>query len=290
LEGRGWAAILRGRMSSRHFQLLGAVAFLSVSGCSVELYHSLTEQDANDIYVLLQENGINAVKVKEEEGNEPTYMVTVAKQDAATASRLLKEYSLPRPKISGLKIFADKKGMIPTPTEERAMFLEAIGGEVSMALNRIDGVLDARTIVMTPEVTDLTQPENKPPNTASVLVRYRPVGEGNRPPLTDEQIRKFVSTSLPDMRPENVTVVLTHALPAHSVTSPDSQLKDVLGMRMTATSASTFRLIVVVAGLLILAMAGLTTYQFLSGSNSGAGRTFRRRPKTESQVGSRHVT
>ena len=269
-------------MSSRHLQLLGAIALVSISGCSVELHHALSEQDANDIYVLLQENGINAVKVKEEGGNEPTYMVTVPKQDAATASRLLKEYSLPRPKISGLKIFSEKKGMIPTQTEERAMFLEAIGGEVSMALNRIDGVLDARTIVMTSEVTDLMQPENKPPNTASVLVRYRPIGEGNKPPLTDEQIRKFVATSLPDMRPENVTVVLSQALPPQAASSTDSQLKDVLGMRMTASSASTFRLFVAVAGLLILAMAGLTTYQFLSGSSGWTAKAFKPRPKTQS--------
>ncbi|HYX91305.1 MAG TPA: type III secretion protein [Myxococcaceae bacterium] len=252
-----------------------------MSGCSVELYHSLPEQDANDIYVLLQENGINALKVKEEAGNQPTYMVTVPKQDAASASRLLKEYALPRPKIAGLKIFADKKGMIPTPTEERAMFLEALGGEVSMALNRIDGVLDARTIVMMPEVTDLTQPENKPPNSASVLVRYRPVGEGSQPPLTDEQIRKFVATSLPDMKPENVTVLLSPARPLPAGARPDMQLKDVLGMRMTASSASTFRLFVAVTGLLVLVMAGLTTYHFMRGSIRGMATIFKPRPKTE---------
>jgi type III secretion protein J len=269
-------------MTSRRQQLLGALAFVFVSGCSVELHHSLTEQDANDMYVLLQENGINAVKRKEEGANEPTFMVTVPKQDAASASRLLKEYSLPRPKISGLRIFAEKKGMIPTQTEERAMFLEAMGGEVSMALNRIDGVLDARTIVMTSEVNDLTQAENKPPNTASVLVRYRPIGKDNTPPLSEEQIRKFVATSLPDMKPENVTVVLSKALPTRAEASADNQLKDVLGMRMTAASASTFRVFVAVAGLLILAMAGLTTYQFLSGSNPGMGKVFKARPKAES--------
>ena len=43
----------------------------------------------------------------------------------------------------GLAIFKKTKGMIPTQTEERAMFIEALGGEVSNALNRIPGVLEA---------------------------------------------------------------------------------------------------------------------------------------------------
>ena len=262
-------------MTSRRVVL--AAALVTLSGCSVELHHNLTEQDANDIYVLLQENGISATKVTEEGGNEPTYMIAVPKQDAAAASRLLKEYSLPRPKISGLRIFADKKGMIPTQTEERAMFLEAMGGEVSLALNKIDGVLDARTIVMMPETSDLIAPENKAPNTASVLVRYRPLGEG-RTPLTDEQIRRFVSTSLPDVKPENVTVILSQALPPQAQAGSDTQLKDVLGMRMTASSASTFRLLAGAGGLLILAMAALTTFQFLRGSGTSV-RAAKPRPK-----------
>jgi type III secretion protein J len=252
-----------------------------VAGCSVELHHDLAEQDANDIYVLLQENGIGAVKVRDEGGSQPTYVITVPKRDAAASSRLLKEYSLPRPKISGLRIFAEKKGMIPTQTEERAMLLEAMGGEIAMALNRIDGVLDARAIVVTPEVSDLALPENRPPNTASVLVRYRATADG-KPPLTEEQIRRFVATSLPDMKPENVTVLLSHALPPASARSPDAQLRDVLGMRMTAASATTFRLMAMVAALLLLAMAALTAYQFVRGSSGGLARLSKPRTNTES--------
>ena len=268
-------------MSLRPGLLLASLAFVCVAGCSVELHHDLTEQDANDIYVLLQENGIAAAKVRDEGGNQPTYVIAVPKRDAATASRLLSEYSLPRPKISGLRIFADKKGMIPTQTEERAMLLEAMGGEIAMALNRIDGVLDARAIVVTPEVSELTLPENRPPNTASVLVRYRANTDG-KPPLTEEQIQRFVATSLPDMKPDNVTVLLTHARPPQSVGAPDTQLRDVLGMRMTAASVNTFRLMALLAAFLLLAMAGLTTYQFVRGSPGGLARLSKARANTES--------
>jgi len=105
--------------------LLPLCGVLALSGCSLELQHNLNEQDANDILVLLQENGIDASKTKEEGGNEPTFLVKVAKTDYRQSARLLTQYSLPRPKAPGLEIFRQTKGMIPTQTEERAMLMEA---------------------------------------------------------------------------------------------------------------------------------------------------------------------
>jgi type III secretion protein J len=242
-----------------------ATAALALTGCSVELHHNLAEKDANDIYVLLQENGINASKTKDDTGNEVAFTISVPKQDAPSAYRLLNEYALPRPKVAGLKIFADKKGMIPTQTEERAMFLEAMGGEVSMALHKIDGVLEARTIVMLPEVNDLTKPENKPKNTAAVLVKYRPMNAEGHAPMDEEMIRRFVSSALPDMRPENVSVLLSRALPPAAIATPSGQLKSVFGLPMPASSASTVRVILLAGGLLILALAGYIIFSFMRG-------------------------
>jgi type III secretion protein J len=74
---------------------LGVVLALAFSGCTVELQHDLSEDDANDIYVLLQRNGIEAKKLKEEGGNVPKYIISVGKQDVATAAQLLRDYALP---------------------------------------------------------------------------------------------------------------------------------------------------------------------------------------------------
>src|SRR4051812_25476337 len=113
-------------MSLRSMRLLSASLALVLSACSVELQHDLTEDDANDIYVLLHNKGIDAKKLKEEGGNEPKYIISVAKQDVADAAQHLRDYALPRPKADGLGVFKKMKGMIPTQTEERAMFIEAL--------------------------------------------------------------------------------------------------------------------------------------------------------------------
>lgn len=264
-----------------HRKALGlSVAFaLLATGCVVELQHDLTEDDANDIYVLLQKNGIEATKQRDEGGNEPRYVISVAKQDIAAAAELLRENSLPRPKAAGLSAFRLSKGMIPTQTEERAMYNEALSGEVDNALNKVPGVLEAKTIVVIPEVNDLTQPDNKPLPSASVLVRYRPQGEG-RPPLQEEQVKNFVATAVPEMRREQVTVLMAPVLPSVAELSEESHLQTVLGLRMTKGSVSQFRLMVALGGLLILAMAGVVTWTTLRGMSSGSGRG-RQRSRSE---------
>ncbi|MBI3186084.1 MAG: type III secretion protein [Myxococcales bacterium] len=251
-----------------------------LTGCSVNLVHDLPEDDANDIYALLQKNGITATKTKDEGGNEPRFIISVNKPDVASAAQLLREYSLPRPKADGLAVFKKMKGMIPTQTEEKGMYIEALGGEVSNAFNRVPGVLEARAIVVIPEVNDLTQPDKKPLPSASVFVKYRPLTDGKLP-LTDDQVKSFVATAVPEMKRDNVTVLMTQAMPPEAEVNPDMHMQTVLGLRMTKPSAEQFKIMVAVAGLLILAMAGLTVWNFMRGSGGPSHARPRSRPPPE---------
>lgn len=255
-------------MTLRTARLPLALVAALIAGCTVELQHDLEEDDANDIYVLLQNNGIEAKKHKDEGGNEPRYVISVPKGDVADAAKLLRDHSLPRPKADGLAVFKKSKGMIPTQTEERAMFIEALGGEVSNALNRVPGVLEARTIVMLPEVNDLTQPDQKPQPSASVFVKYRE-GLDGKPPLNEDQVRAFVASAVPELNEKRVTVLMTKAVPPEADPGAEPRIQSVLGLQMVKTSALRFKVMVAVAGLLVLAMAGFTTWTF---ARSGAQR------------------
>jgi|APLak6261678615_1056124.scaffolds.fasta_scaffold01666_2 type III secretion protein J len=245
-------------LMSRFARVASFVALLTfASACSTNLQHDLNEDDANDIYVLLQKKSIDAVKLKEGEGKEARYVIQVPKADVATAAQLLREHSLPRPKSDGLAIFKMTKGMIPTQTEERAMFIEALGGEVSNALNRIPGVLEARTIVMMPEVNDLTQPEKKPLPSASVLIKYMAVD--GKPPVAIDDVQGFVANAVPELKKENVKVLLTEAKFVTEV-SEEPRLQRVLGVNVDKASAGTFKAIIGVFALLFIAMAGVTAF------------------------------
>ena len=156
------------------------------------------------------------------------------------------------------------------------MLLEALGGEVSNALNHVDGVLEAKAIVMIPENNDLTT-DKKPLPSASVFVKYRPTLEG-KPPLEENRIKSFVATAVPEMKPENVTVLLSQAQPVGGDVNPDSRMVDVLGLRMTASSVGQFKLMMGFVGLLVLLMIGFTGWSMMKGGAQVKPQRVVRRP------------
>lgn len=243
-----------------------------LAGCSVNLQHDLSEDDANDIYVLLQKNGIGAEKVKEGEGKDARYIISVPKADVAMAAQLLREHSLPRPRADGLAIFKETKGMIPTQTEERAMFIEAIAGEVSNALNRIPGVLEARTIVMIPETNDLAQPDQKPQPSASVLIKYMrdEGGVADGKPVAEAEVQAFVAHAVPELKPDNVKVIMTEAKFVSEQLDPDKLWTTALGVKVHRADAGTFKAMIGALSLLFIVMAGVVV--FLVIRKPGGGR------------------
>lgn len=249
-------------------RLLVPLTAVVLQGCSIELQHELTEDDANEIYVLLNNKGISATKVKEEGGNEPRYIISVPKPDVSAAAAALKEASLPRPRADGLAIFKKMKGMIPTQTEERAMFIEALGGEVSNALNRVPGVLEARAIVMIPENNDLAQPDKKPMPSASVLLKYTAID--GKPPLSEAEVKEFTAMAVPELKKENVQVLMKEAKTVADTDDPEKRMQTVLGLRMEKTSADTFKVMVVVVGLIILALTAIAALLFIRKPGGGA--------------------
>ncbi|MDQ3267041.1 MAG: type III secretion protein [Myxococcota bacterium] len=251
--------------------ILAAVSLVLATGCSIELQHDLTEEDANAIYVLLNQNGISATKSKEEGGNEVRYLVTVPKADASAAFTLIKEHSLPRPQQSGFADIRKGKGMIPTQVEERAIMLEALGGEVSSALNKVDGVLEARTIVMLPEKNDLAQPDKQPLPSASVFIKFRTSLDG-RAPIEEMVVKKFVSGAVENLTPENVTVIMSQSQPPESMGDGSAQIQNVLGIGVAKASAGTFKAMVAIGGLVMLLMAMLTGWTFMRGSSPAPPR------------------
>ncbi len=236
---------------------------LILSACQVELQHSLNEKEANEILVLLERRGIRAEKEREEGGKEPTYKISVPKSMASPAVLALQENDLPRPKNPGFEIF-NKGSLIPTATEERAMFLQALSGELSRTLGSVDGVLDARVHINIPQSDDLSDKTARPEPSAAVLVKYRVSGEAGKksaaPPLNEEQVQLLVARAVQDLKPANVSVVMTGATIAAGPEGGGPLFVDVLGVRMAQESVNAFRAILAGLVLVILGLAGFIVY------------------------------
>ena len=207
-------------MRGSHLLKLMVVALLTVflSACVTHsLRTGLSEQDAQEIVVLLNENGIEAstVKAAGEKRGEEKWSVVVhgGDQNLARAWRVLEENGLPREKDKGLEDVFTSSGMIPTATEEKARLLVGISGEINRTLRSVSGVVDAHVLVVLPESSPLLDKTERVPPTASVLIKYR----GNDLPLSEEDVKKLVARAVEGLQPENVAVVYKKIEPKHTV-------------------------------------------------------------------------
>lgn len=97
--------------------------------------------------------------------------------------------------------------MVPTPTEERALYLHAVAGELARSVEAVDGVVTARVHLALPPVDPLrTGPAPAP--RAAVLVKARPGARPRVEPLAPG-IQALVAGAVAGLDPGSVSVVVT---------------------------------------------------------------------------------
>jgi type III secretion protein J len=177
---------------------------LVLTGCETAVAGGLSETQANEMLVALQQEGVGALKEPDEGArNERVWRVTVPSDDAARALQVLRANNLPRAAAPGLhEVFGDGS-LVPTPTEERGRYAAALAGELSRSIETIDGVLGARVHVAIPDARSFSLDESPRAPRASVLVRHR----GQEAPFDQGAIQALVAGAVDGLEGEQVSVV-----------------------------------------------------------------------------------
>jgi type III secretion protein J len=188
---------------------LALSTLVALAACAdEEILHGLAEPQVNEILVALDEGGIAARKGRED-GADGGWVVSVSRADAPRAQRILSERELPRPRAPGFGEVFSKGGMVPTPTEEHALYLHALAGELSRSVEAIEGVVEARVHLGLPQADPLRSSEPRPPR-AAVLVKCRPAACAAVGAL-EGGIRSLVAGAADGLEPASVAVVLAAA-------------------------------------------------------------------------------
>ena len=200
---------------------------LLISGCKIDLYTNLTEQEANQMLAALMANGVNALK---ENRGDAGSVLRIEESDLAHAIDVLSANGFPQEKRDSIGKVFEKSGIMSSPFEERVRYIYALGEDISKTLSEIDGVLTARVHIVLPESTNLG--DDIKPSSAAVFIKHR---RGVDLDFFTPQIRRMVSNALEGVDYENVTVVLVEAEPPQilgdQVRTPISELFFGLGVR-----------------------------------------------------------
>jgi type III secretion protein J len=183
---------------------LGVAMALAGAGCQTAVLHGLSEQETNQVIAVLQDQGIMASK-EPDNAEAGTWKVVVPRKDASRVWSVLQGYRLPSTRGRRFQDVFGKSKLVMAPLEEKALFLEALQGEIAHTLESVSGIVSARVHVAIPEpdLSGQTTHEVK----ASVMLEYHPDPSG-RPPLREEEVRGVVASGVNDLKPENVAVVM----------------------------------------------------------------------------------
>lgn len=177
---------------------------LFISGCQMELYSNLSENDVNNMLSIMLSNGIDSEKIKDKKSRAYALMIDEGK--IPHAIELLKEHGYPREKVTGVKDLFKKEGLVSSPMEERVRYIYALSQSVQETLSQIDGVLTARVHIV--------MPANNPfvdiikPSSASVFIKYHPSSDIKN---IKSKIKLIVEKSIEGLSYEKVSVVMLPA-------------------------------------------------------------------------------
>lgn len=191
----------------RRHMLLVITGLILLTGCSRQLEAGLSQDDAQQIVVLLRENGINAFIELDPASKKDaaTWLVNVRGKGETVikAWQILHQNGMPREKVKGLDDVFANAGMIPTESEEKARLLSGLEGELTRTLNSLPGVVNTRVQVVLPDSNPLLDRSQQSPPTASALIQYH----SDQPPLRESEIKSLIARSIEGLAAENVVVI-----------------------------------------------------------------------------------
>lgn len=184
-----------------------------LASCEIpkNIVQSLTEQEANEILVVLDSQKIPASKI-EVPGREITFSISVNEAKASAALKLLVNNQLPRQRQRGFaQVYPQGKGgLIPSKNEEKARFLMGSQGEIENMLEILPGVVKAKVAIVVPDSSVIRDLNSPPPRaTASVALIYNPAKPGQPLAVSLNDIQKLVASAVEDLKPEDVTILVT---------------------------------------------------------------------------------
>ncbi|MBN1944189.1 MAG: hypothetical protein JW797_00880 [Bradymonadales bacterium] len=240
-----------------------------ISGCQTTVQHGLSEPEANEILVLLEQHGIAGDKARD--GRSDHWAVRVPASDASRSWQIMQANGLPRRSVGGFEqTFADS-GLIPTAMEDRIRLQQAVAGELERSLMAMDAILDARVHLVVPANNTLRRPDQPPlPPRASVLVVFQQ-NPADPEGVNTTAVQRLVAGAVEGLDPSNVVVVTTPR--AVSVVPPGEGLVNLGPWTVSTASKVPLQLLVVIPILLNLMLGAALAFLVIRRRRLRAPRT-----------------
>jgi type III secretion protein J len=206
--------------------ILGLSLALASCTSKTTIVNSVPERAANEIVVLLNSKGIAAEKISSPVSAvggataEKMWDITVPPHQVTEALAILNQTGLPRVKGTTLLDLFGTQGLVPSDVQDKIRYQEGLSEQLANTIRKMDGIMDANV-----QITFPTEELPAQKITASVYVKHRGILD-NPNSLAIVKIKRLVSSAVPGLTPENVSVVSDRALFADISLQTPRQLEE----------------------------------------------------------------
>ncbi|WP_260506319.1 type III secretion system inner membrane ring lipoprotein SctJ [Yersinia enterocolitica] len=193
-------------MMKKYSRVLAAVLLtFMLSACNDEnLLFNLTQEQANQVLAILQQQNISAKK----DGNlKAGYTVSVGESESTAALSIINQYQLPWAADVQIGQAFPESSLVASPNAEQARVLSLQEQRLEQSLRMIAQVVNARVHVSYPPFNNDTSGK-KTTGHVGVLIFYKGEIDDN---LFIPQIKTLIKNSFDYVRYENISVVLFSA-------------------------------------------------------------------------------
>lgn len=221
-----------------------------LAGCEgrTNIVNNVPEREANEIVVLLVSKGIQAQKILAPTtavGGTATeaWNINVPSNQITDALAVLNQVGLPRTKGTTLLDLFGSQGLVPSDLQDRIRYQEGLSEQLANTIRKMDGIIDADV-----QITFPRDEEEKKELTASVYVKHRGILD-NPNSLTITKIKRLVSSAIPGLTVDNVSVVADRALYADLSLEPlekreaEKHFVSIWGVTVAKESTTLFRIL-----------------------------------------------
>jgi|SRR5471030_699243 len=175
---------------------------LLLTGCRVELYSALPEEDANQMLAILMQHQIDADKQPAEGGG---VTLRVEKSQFINAVELLRLNGFPRRHYTSAEIMFPPNQLVVSPAEEQQKILFLKEQRIEGMLSQMDGVVHADVTIASPAPDDEGATGA---GSVAVFIKYSPQVnlEASR-----VEIKNLVAKSIPGIQYNQIGILMQPA-------------------------------------------------------------------------------
>ncbi|MPY23977.1 type III secretion system inner membrane ring lipoprotein SctJ [Shewanella sp. YLB-07] len=222
---------------------------LMLSGCRVDLFRDIPQDEANQMVALLMLNHIDAgAEADQKTGN---ITLRIEKDQFINAVELLRQNGFPKPHYSNIEDLFPSGQLVTSPAQEEAKMGYLKEQQLERTLSSMDGVISARVSIAEPTPdTNRQAPQEK---SASVYIKYSPQANLSN---SENQIKSLIQNSVPGLSFEHISVYLQASSYRYQ---PIVQPAKHAGLSQFSTQLEQYKLPIVISlsGIFLMSLGGM---------------------------------